>query len=281
MAYAALIAVGLIVLGAGVAQSEAPAKAAELPGQDVAALQRDCAAGKPIFCRLLGDVYRDRAGVPNMARAAAAYELACEGRDAGGCYALASLYMEGAGVAKDPTRAATLFKKSCDAGHGLACTTLGFLYDKGTGVPKDPKRAEALWDQACRQRETTGCVLFEGARRTRERAEGKPSEEVCARHILVKVESSPGTGHSEAEARRRAQAALTSLKAGTDFAKLAQKVSEDTGSASSGGDLGCFARGVMVPEFEDVAFALKVGGTSDVVRTPFGFHVIQRVTKGE
>jgi TPR repeat protein len=268
MPYAALIAIGLIV-------------SPSTQTQDAAALQRDCEAGKPLFCRLLGDVYRDRAGAADMARAATFYGLACEGGNGGGCHALASLHMEGTGVPKDPTRAAELFKKGCEDGDGLSCTSLAILYDKGTGVRKDPLRAEALWDRACRQGETFGCLMRDGARRARARAEGKPAGEVCARHILVKVESPGEAGHPEAEARRRAQAVLTSLKAGTDFATLARKFSEEASSASSGGDIGCVQRGVMVPEFEDVAFALKVGETSGVVRTPFGFHVIQRVAKAK
>jgi parvulin-like peptidyl-prolyl isomerase len=73
---------------------------------------------------------------------------------------------------------------------------------------------------------------------------------------------------------------LTSFTAGTDFAELARKFSEDASSASGGGDLGCFSRGVRAREFEDVAFALEVGETSDLVRTVFGFHVIQRTTRG-
>lgn len=272
------------MLGAGLAESQAPAGVAQSPAtqtQDAAALLRDCSAGKPFFCWMLGDVYLDRGGVANMARAATFYALACEGGVAGGCHALASRYMEGTGVPKDPTRAAAFFKKACEGGSGLSCASLGGLYDTGTGVPKDPMRAEELWDRACRQGEKIGCALFGSARRARERAEGKPSVEVCARHILVKVESPGGPGHPEAEARSRAQAVLTSLKAGTDFATLARKFSEEAGSASSGGDIGCFARGVLVSEFEDVAFALKVGETSGVVRTPFGFHVIQRVPKAK
>jgi hypothetical protein len=124
---------------------------------------------------------------------------------------------------------------------------------------------------------------LELVRRMREsagRRQSSESQEVCARHILVKVESPPRAGHPEAEARSRAQVVLTSFRAGTDFAELARKFSEDASSASGGGDLGCFSRGVQVREFEDVAFALKVGETSDLVRTVFGFHVIQRTTRG-
>jgi len=76
-------------------------------------------------------------------------------------------------------------------------------------------------------------------------------EQVRARHILVKV------------------------KAGADFAALAKERSEDAGSAANGGDLGLFTRGRMTPAFEEAAFALQGGGLSDVVETPFGFHVIK------
>src|SRR5439155_1006952 len=51
--------------------------------------------------------------------------------------------------------------------------------------------------------------------------------------------------------------------------------SEDAGSAANGGDLGLFTRGRMTPAFEEAAFALQGGGLSDVVETPFGFHVIK------
>lgn len=65
------------------------------------------------------------------------------------------------------------------------------------------------------------------------------------------------------------------LKAGGDFAKLAMEHSEDPGSAAQGGDLGWFGRGRMVKPFEDAAFALKPGETSDVFRTEYGFHIVK------
>ena len=92
-------------------------------------------------------------------------------------------------------------------------------------------------------------------------------EQVRARHILVKT---------EAEAR----AVLEELKAGKDFVKLAEEKSVGP-SGKRGGDLGWFSRGRMLPGFEEVAFSLKKGEISDVVKTRFGFHVIKLEDKKE
>lgn len=111
------------------------------------------------------------------------------------------------------------------------------------------------------------------------RDEFKQEEQACASHILVKVKSaSSPEGHDDAEARKLAEAILAKLKAGGDFAELAKKSSEDKGSAASGGDLGCFARGRMVPEFENAAFSMGAGETSELVKSSFGYHVIRLVS---
>jgi len=112
------------------------------------------------------------------------------------------------------------------------------------------------------------------------RDEFKQEEETCASHILVKVkrDAQAKEGHADDEAKKIAQGILDELKAGKDFAELAQKRSEDQGSAAQGGSLPCFARGRMVPEFENAAFSLGVGETSDLVKSPFGYHII-RVTE--
>src|SRR5262249_61240498 len=89
---------------------------------------------------------------------------------------------------------------------------------------------------------------------------------------------------ARAEARTKAEDVLAKVKAGSDFAELAKKESQDPGSASKGGDLGLFARGRMVPAFEAAAFALEPGGVSDIVETPFGFHIIkvdEKVLRGQ
>lgn len=101
------------------------------------------------------------------------------------------------------------------------------------------------------------------------RAQYSTPEEIRASHILFNLE-----GATPEEVRARAEAVLAEARGGADFAALAREHSQDQGSATQGGDLGFFGRGRMVPEFEQAAFALEVGAISDLVESPFGFHVI-------
>ena len=72
---------------------------------------------------------------------------------------------------------------------------------------------------------------------------------------------------------------MKKLEAGEDFAELARKYSEDPGSAKNGGDLGFVSRGTLVKEFEETAFSLKEGEISNIIRTQFGFHIIQLIER--
>lgn len=99
-------------------------------------------------------------------------------------------------------------------------------------------------------------------------------EQVRASHILLKTE-----GKDADAVRKQAEALLKQVKAGGDFAELAKKHSEDEGSKATGGDLDYFGRGRMVPEFENVAFAMEPGQISDLVTTQYGFHIIKVVDK--
>lgn len=90
-----------------------------------------------------------------------------------------------------------------------------------------------------------------------------PPEEVHARHILVKTED-------------EANQIIKDLAAGKDFAEIAKEKSQDPGSKDNGGDLGFFAKGQMVPPFEEEAFRLKAGEISTKpVKTDFGYHVLK------
>ncbi|HON42102.1 MAG TPA: peptidylprolyl isomerase, partial [Bacillota bacterium] len=90
-------------------------------------------------------------------------------------------------------------------------------------------------------------------------------EMVKASHILVDTEE-------------KAKEIQKKLAEGADFAELARSESTDPMSAAEGGDLGFFARGRMVPEFEKVAFSMSPGQTSGPVKSEYGYHII-RVTE--
>jgi parvulin-like peptidyl-prolyl isomerase len=103
------------------------------------------------------------------------------------------------------------------------------------------------------------------------------ADQVRASHILLMYQGSERSTatRSKAEAEQQIQAIKAQIDGGGDFAALAKQLS-DCPSGKEGGDLGSFERGQMVRPFEDTAFGLEVGGTSGVVETPFGYHIIRR-----
>ena len=96
-------------------------------------------------------------------------------------------------------------------------------------------------------------------------------------HILVRV-SADTTAELKAAKRRIAEGYLAQLRRGANFATLASRKSEDSASARNGGSLGLVTRGTLVKPFEDAAWGLKPGQTSDPVQTPWGYHIIWRPT---
>jgi peptidyl-prolyl cis-trans isomerase D len=100
-------------------------------------------------------------------------------------------------------------------------------------------------------------------------------EQRQASHILIRADKSAPEAAIKEASDKAAQILVQARAAPGDFAKLAKQHSQDPGSASKGGDLGFFARGMMVKPFEEAAYALKQGQVSDVVRSDFGFHIIQ------
>ncbi len=104
--------------------------------------------------------------------------------------------------------------------------------------------------------------------------------EIAASHILIAYQgatrAAPYVQRTKEEALKLAQDLRGRAVKGEDFSALAGEFSDDRGSAAQGGSLGKFRREQMVPEFSSAAFALEVGDVSEVVESPFGFHVIRR-----
>lgn len=106
---------------------------------------------------------------------------------------------------------------------------------------------------------------------------------IGAKHILVMhvdSERKPeGVSRSRDQARARAQECLAKIRAGASFDVMVTECSDEPGAADrkeGPGFLGVFGKDRMVPAFADAAFALDVGEISEVVETPFGFHIIER-----
>jgi peptidyl-prolyl cis-trans isomerase NIMA-interacting 1 len=113
--------------------------------------------------------------------------------------------------------------------------------------------------------------------------ERKPSEpdRISVKHVLVRYDGAKGAAATVTRTREqaclRAQEALAKLEEGTAFADVVAQYSDESGAATREGSLGAIERADVVPAFADAAFELKVREVSDVVETPFGFHLILRV----
>ena len=103
------------------------------------------------------------------------------------------------------------------------------------------------------------------------------ADQIRASHILLMYAGSQRSSATRTKAEAQAQIASIAdqVAQGGDFGSMAKQHS-DCPSKGRGGDLGNFPRGAMVPAFEDAAFGLPVGGTSGVIETPFGYHIIRR-----
>ena len=117
------------------------------------------------------------------------------------------------------------------------------------------------------------------------RAQYQVPEQVKVSHILIKTPLPGPDGKVDekgvAEAQHRAEDLLKQLKSGAKLEDLAQKYSEDPGSAKQGGSLGWIGKGQTVPEFEKTAFSLSKGQVSDLVKSSYGFHIIRVDDKQE
>ena len=156
------------------------------------------------------------------------------------------------------------------------------------GLDKDPDvqtqlnlMRENLVAQAALKQIENGITVGDDELRKTYDANKKDYEEVKARHILISYKGSrapqkAGTPErTKEQAKAHAEELRKQILAGADFAELAKKESDDTGSGANGGDLGSFGHNQMVAPFENAAFAAKAGDVPPVVETEFGFHVIK------
>lgn len=137
----------------------------------------------------------------------------------------------------------------------------------------DPSRLSYLANAV--EKQVIGPVkLFDGTYFFRLDGRRKGENEVVqASHILISF------GNNKDSAKAEAEKILKRARSGEDFAKLAQELSQDKGSAMQGGDLGYFGKGRMVKPFEDAAFAANPGQIVGPVETQFGYHIIKVMDK--
>ncbi|MBP9864359.1 protein translocase subunit SecD [Patescibacteria group bacterium] len=179
-----------------------------------------------------------------------------------------------AGILKDPNSLGTVASLSSNESVSKANNgDLGFIKDK-------PEYA-ALYDAV--KNEKAGTIIprlidTSSASIIAKVEESKvASTEVKAAHILIQFAGAQNAPTSTTATKEQARAQIEKIRKEVtpkNFADLAKKYSQEPAAKESSGDLGYFGKGAMVPEFETAAFATKVGEISQVVETPFGFHII-------
>ena len=130
-------------------------------------------------------------------------------------------------------------------------------------------------DQQVRPTMVTDAEVLAQARQMYDRTQAMIGSKGLVRpaHILLKL-STKATVQQQEKIHQRIESVYRALKAGADFAELAKKVSEDTGSAARGGELPWIAPSQTLKEFEDVAYALAPGQLSEPFLSPVGYHII-------
>ncbi len=155
---------------------------------------------------------------------------------------------------------------------------------KAVGMTEDELRAKATQEavaKATLKRELNINVTDAQAQAfyAKHTAEFEQPETAHVRHILLMTVDpatrTPLPTNTVAAKRKQIDDLLRQIKGGADFATLARQYSEDPGSKDNGGELPEFPRGQMVPEFEAAAFSMTNGQVSDVVTSPFGYHIIK------
>ena len=161
----------------------------------------------------------------------------------------------------------------------LGDNAAGTLLERGSGLlPPEAERAAfalAVAEVSAPIETAEGFVIVQRI----ETPPGGPLT-ISARHILIAYQNAqraaPEITRTRDEARALAQQVANEARSGKDWQALWKQHSNEPGGRE-GGELGTFGRGQMVPAFEHAAFELGVGEISDVIETPFGFHVVQRL----
>ncbi len=145
-----------------------------------------------------------------------------------------------------------------------------FLYDNGVTVEiakNDFKEQEMMKQYMAGVQKESSVVTDQ------EIEEAKTSDRLATvRHILLNTQNK--TEDQKKEIYERMQQILQEAKSGKDFAELAKQYSEDGGSKDKGGLYEDFPKGMMVKEFEEAAFNTPVGELSDIIETPYGYHIL-------
>ena len=105
------------------------------------------------------------------------------------------------------------------------------------------------------------------------------AQEQTIKKDSVAVKNIPPLGRTKEEARQLLESLRERVLKGESFATLAAQYSEDPGSSKTGGQLSAFGRGQTVPEFEEIAYSLKIGEISKVFETKYGFHFMEVLAK--
>lgn len=141
-------------------------------------------------------------------------------------------------------------------------------------LPEQREAAYLLVDPALLAAKVPADEAAQRAYYQEHREEYTQPEQAHARHILVKTE-----GRTDADAQKILEGARARLAKGEDFAALARELSDEPAAKTSGGDLGFFGRGQMVPAFEEAAFGAPSNTLVGPIKTDFGWHLIQVLEK--
>jgi peptidyl-prolyl cis-trans isomerase NIMA-interacting 1 len=163
-------------------------------------------------------------------------------------------------------------QRLCPIGR-VAMTVSTVLACGGAPSPGGSSAASSGGGSAAEQ-----CLAVADARRGRVPAE---PDRILVKHVLVKYAGAKGAPDTITRTREqaclRAEEALGKLKEGASFAEVVAAYSDESGAATREGSIGTIERADVAPSFADAAFELKMKEVSEVVETPFGFHVILRV----